>query len=101
MAFSILWTLAILVPDESSSNMSRRQHFVGLDGDGNHYVLDTSGDQTSAGKEFRVIHLVKSSAKMKSPTSVKVKRVSPITCDTFVFNEDSDLNILLFCHQRR
>ncbi|KAK1739387.1 hypothetical protein QTG54_009930 [Skeletonema marinoi] len=68
MAFSILWTLAILVPDDSSSSAVSMQRFDGLVVNGNHYVLDTNVDQTSSGEGYKVIHAV------KTPTNVQVKK---------------------------
>lgn len=76
MAFSILWTMAALVPDDSSSaSVASIQKFDGLVVDGKHYVFDTNVDQTNGDKVYKVIHAV------KTPTNVKkspknIKRVS-------------------------
>ena len=76
MAFSILWTLATLVPDDSSSSVASMQRFDGLIVDGQHYVLDTNAEQTSSGEDYKVIHAVKSPTEKKSP---RIKRVSTCT----------------------
>ncbi len=77
MAFSILWTLAILVPDDSSSSASFAsvQKLDGLVVDGNHYVLDTNVDQTNSNEVYKVIHAVKTPTKVKKSPS-NIKRVS-------------------------
>lgn len=74
MAFSILWTLAIMVPEDSysSSSVASMQRFDGLVVDGKHYVLDTNADQTSSGEGFQVIHAVKTQTTVKkSPRNMK------------------------------
>jgi len=59
MAFSILWTLATLVPDDSSSSAVSMQRLDGLVVNGYHYVLDTNVDQISSGEGYKIIHAVK------------------------------------------
>ena len=76
MAFSILWTLAILVPDDSSSSAVSMQRFDGLVVNGNHYVLDTNVDQTSSVEGYKVIHAVKTPTKVQVKKSRNTKRVS-------------------------
>ena len=74
MAFSILWTMAIMVPEDSysSSSVASMQRFDGLVVDGKHYVLDTIADQTSSGEGFKVIHAVKTQTTVKkSPRNIK------------------------------
>ena len=67
LAFTILWTFAIIGLD-SSSAVSVQQKMDGLVVDGNQYVLDTNVDQTRRGQgSYRVIHAVK----VKNPRNVK------------------------------
>lgn len=86
MAFSILWTMAILVPDDSSSSASvaSTQKFGGLVVDGKHYVLDTNVDQTNSDGVYKVIHAVKTPTNTKkSPKNIK--RVSACI-DSWVYH---------------
>eukprot|EP00985_Skeletonema_marinoi_P019824 scaffold11499_cov141-Skeletonema_marinoi.AAC.4 len=91
MAFSILWTLAILVPDDSSSSAVSMQRFDGLVVNGNHYVLDTNVDQTSSGEGYKVIHAVKTPTNVQVKKSRNTKRVSTHidSCVNIVSGKDS------------
>lgn len=56
-AFSLLWTIAILVPD-SNDRAAQSQNQFQLVVNGTHFVLDTNVDQTDRpdGEEVQVIH---------------------------------------------
>lgn len=78
VAFSILWTFAILLLDDSSSSSTasvRQYKRDGLVVDGNHYVLDSNFliDQVSSDQDYKVIHAVK----VKPPKNIM--RVSTIS----------------------
>jgi hypothetical protein len=100
LAFSILWTFAILLPDGDSSAASTKP-FDGLIVNGNHYVLDTNVDQTSSGQVYKVIHAVTVKTPAKVTTSKNIKRVSTklIRVSNIEFDEDSNSSVAAKCCQ--
>ncbi len=100
MAFSILWTMAILVPDDSSSSASvtSTQKFGGLVVDGKHYVLDTNVDQTNSDGVYKVIHAVKTPTNAKkSPKNIKRVSAYIDSCYHCVRQDSDFLTHLMRC----
>ena len=59
LAFSLLWTIAILIPDDVPSQMANRVQSpkFGLVVNGTRYILDTDvGDDAQLVEDIRIIH---------------------------------------------
>lgn len=73
LAFSLLWTVAILIPDDSRAVNSKRTFAVpqrlGLKVNGTQYVLDKNVGQYQAGGNNENVHIIRLASEPKNNKS--------------------------------
>ena len=69
VAFSLLWTIAILVPDPGGSRNAAAQ---GLVVNGTRYVLDSNVDQSATGSSVHIIHSYASAANSQKVSGISL-----------------------------
>jgi len=83
-AFSLLWTLAVLLTDSNEVVQLRENRFQ-LIVNGTHYVLDTDAlpDDTVVGEHVKVVHYISPSIQQR------------VSCLLDEFNESKQFNLII------